>query len=452
MPLGGAALTAAREIQVPILALLLMGACVAKAQRAVRTRSFDAAIRPAALFPLRLRNPTTIALCASELCLGVGLMVTAGEPGASDPAMTVRAATALLFAIAVAALNEMRIRRPAAGCGCFGDLSETPVTMRSLARSALLCAGALASIGAPPLRLPSSLGQALLLLTAATGELLLLAAVSPETREVMIRLGYCEPCEARRLPVSRTMASLHGSRAWRHYRPCLTGVVPSDIWREGCWRFIIYPTVIDDRMVDIVFSVYLQARRPPVRAAIVDATEADVPEPHVPGSYVMVPPPRPAPERAPTFTPIATVRARSAATKRGVPGGRPPGLAPRASGPLPMLGQTAPLHRLGRWPLPVPSPAQPATASTAAGNTATGNTASSKAATGNAATSHAASGNAATSHAATSQAAPRQPNLPAPSPVQAATGLASTDHAGPRQPRFLPHHDPIPNGTRARGR
>ena len=213
-----------------------------------------------------------------------------------------------------------------------------------------------------------------------------------------------------------------GSRAWRHYRPCLTGVAPSDIWREGCWRFIIYPTVIDDRMVDIVFSVYLQARRPPVRAAIVDATEAAVPGPHV-----MVPPPRRAPERAPTFTPIATVRARSAATERGVPGGRPPGLASRASAPLPLLGQTAPLHRLGRWPLPVPLPAQPATS--------------------NAATSNAATGNAATGNAATSQAAPPQPRMPVPSRVQAAPGQAA-----PPQPRFVPRHAPAPHGTRARSR
>ena len=39
MPLGGAVLSAAREVQVPILALLLIGACAAKAQRAAAARS-----------------------------------------------------------------------------------------------------------------------------------------------------------------------------------------------------------------------------------------------------------------------------------------------------------------------------------------------------------------------------------------------------------------------------
>jgi hypothetical protein len=277
VPLGGAALIAVREVQVPILALLLIGACAAKAQRAAATRSAGAPISPTAIFPVRLRRPATLGLCAIELGLGIGLVLTAGRAGTSTPAVTVRAAAALLFAVAVAALNEMRISRPGTGCGCFGDLSDAPVTMRSLARSALLCTGAIASIGAPPLRLPASAGQSLLMMAAATAELVLLAALSPEVSEILVRLGYSEPCEALRLPVSRTLASLHGSEAWQYYRPYLTVTEPSDIWREGCWRFMTYPGKVNDRKVDIVFAVYLQSRRPSVRAAIVDAVEEPVP-------------------------------------------------------------------------------------------------------------------------------------------------------------------------------
>jgi len=114
------------------------------------------------------------------------------------------------------------------------------------------------------------------------------------------------------------MASLHVSGAWRRYESYLAGIAPSDIWREGCWRFVTYRAVMDDRHVDIVFSVYLQARRPPVRAAIVDAAEATNSDPHV-----MVPAPRRVPElsqatlrhvpgRIPTFTPVAPIRARPA--------------------------------------------------------------------------------------------------------------------------------------------
>ena len=292
MPLGGAALIAAREVQVPILAFLLIGACAAKARRAAATRSVGAPISPTAIFPVRLRRPATLGLCATELGLGTGLIVTAGQVGTSTPAVTIRAAAALLFAVAVAALNEVRISRPGAGCGCFGDLSDTPVSMRSLVRSALLCLGAIASIGVPPLRLPASASQSLLLMAVATAELTLLAALSPEVGKILVRLGYSEPCEALRLPVSRTLASLHGSAAWRYYRPYLATPGPSDIWREGCWRFMTYPGEVDNRRVDVVFAVYLQSRRPPVRAAIVDAVE----------------------ERALVFLPPATVTSSAAAT------------------------------------------------------------------------------------------------------------------------------------------
>ena len=50
MPVGGAVLSAAREVQIPILAILLIGACAAKVGHAVRARSVNAAVSPTALF------------------------------------------------------------------------------------------------------------------------------------------------------------------------------------------------------------------------------------------------------------------------------------------------------------------------------------------------------------------------------------------------------------------
>jgi hypothetical protein len=276
-------LNALREIQVPLLAILLIGGCAAKARRAITARSVDAAISPTSMFPLHLRRPAAIALCATELGLGVALVITAGTIGAGTPAMVTRGATALLFLTAVGTLNELRSRRPDAGCGCFGDLSHTPVSWRTLARSALLSVAALAAITAPPLREPSSPGDAWLLLAMVAAELGVLAAVSPEVGELMIRLGYSEPCEVRRLPVSRTLTSLHGSSQWRRYRRQLITTEPTDVWREGCWRYAVFPGMADGRLVDIVFAVYLQARRPPVRAAIVDAvTDETVPSVTIP--------------------------------------------------------------------------------------------------------------------------------------------------------------------------
>lgn len=296
MTLGGSEiLNELRGIQVPLLAVVLIGACGAKPRRAIWSRSLDAAASPMALFPVRMRRPGAIALCLTEFLLGVALLVSAGPlpagPGVRGMLATyARGAAALFFLTACAALHELRDRRPDAGCGCFGDLSHTPVSWRSIARAALLSAAALTSVGAPSLRMPGSPGMAWLLVALVTAELTVLALLSPELGELMVRLGYSEPCEMRRIPVSRTLASLRASSQWRHYRRHLTALEPSDIWREGCWRFAVFPAVIEGLCVDVVFAVYAKPRRPPVRAAIVDAPAEDAP------GGLAIPSPRVAPE------------------------------------------------------------------------------------------------------------------------------------------------------------
>jgi hypothetical protein len=107
-------------------------------------------------------------------------------------------------------------------------------------------------------------------------EFALLAALSPEIGQVMVRLGHAEPCEVRRVPVARTLAALRASAPWRHYRPHLISTTPTDVWREGCWRFAAYPGVLASRRVEVVFAVYLIGRRAPVRAGVLDV---DTPAP-----------------------------------------------------------------------------------------------------------------------------------------------------------------------------
>jgi hypothetical protein len=296
---GGQILGELRGIQVPLLAIVLIGACAAKGRRAITARSVDAGLSPTALFPMHLRRPGAIALCATELSLGIALLVTTSPlPGGpalkSTLAMYARGATALVFLTAMAALYELRDRRPEAGCGCFGDLSHTPVTWRSIARSALLSAAALASVSARPLRVPASPSTAWLLLALTAAELAVLAGLSPELGEIMVRLGYSEPCEVRRIPVSRTLASLRASSQWRRYRRHLTALAPSDVWREGCWRYAVFPGMAEGRRVDVVFAVYTKLRRPPVRAAIVDAATDG------PSGGLFIPPPRTASDNGAT--------------------------------------------------------------------------------------------------------------------------------------------------------
>jgi hypothetical protein len=290
-------LSAIREVQIPLLAAMLLGGCGAKAIRVLRTREIGAGLGPTALFPLRLRRSAAMGMCATEFGLGIALLLTAGRAGAGLQATLVRAGTAVLFLIAVGALVELRERRPGAGCGCFGELSVAPVGVHTIARAALLAAAALATIGQPPLRMPASASAAELWIGLLTAEILLFAALSPEIGEAMIRLGYSEPCEVRLISVQRTLAALAGSAQWRRYAPVVTSAAPVDIWREGCWRYLLYTGEAGSRNVDVVFAVYLRSRRPQIRAAVLDASTDEVLT-ELPGRSRAVPEPLAADGRA----------------------------------------------------------------------------------------------------------------------------------------------------------
>ncbi len=284
-------LTAIREVQVPLVAVMLLGACLAKLVRATRIHSIDAGLGPTALFPLRLRKPVAVAVFAIELGLGAGLIVTAGPHGRGAPATCVRLGAGLLFLVATSTLIELRANRPEVGCGCFGDFSTSPVSLRSIARAALLAAAALSTIGLAPFKphaFGSSAGQ---LLTIQGVELLLLGALSPEIGEALVRLGYSEPCELREVPPERTIAALHRSKAWRRQTGLISGERPVDMWRELCWRYVVYPCRYPGQQAEIVFAVSLQKRRPPVRAAVVDALTSELlPWPDQPGAQWRVRP------------------------------------------------------------------------------------------------------------------------------------------------------------------
>jgi hypothetical protein len=272
-------LTAIREVQIPLLTVMLLGACAAKVWRALRAHGGTARTDPSGLFPPHLRHPIMIGVFLAELGLGLGLIGTAvplGRTWPALPATVVRAGIALFFLMAAGVLNEMRQRRPASGCGCFGELSGTPIGLRTIARPVLLCASAVATLGLPPLRMPSSSTAAELWLAVLGFELALIAFLSPELGEITVRLGYSEPCELRRIPVGRTMTALHASTPWRKHSAQISAASPSDVWREGCWRFVVYPGYARGRRVDIVFAVYLQSRRPAVRAAVLDADTDEV--------------------------------------------------------------------------------------------------------------------------------------------------------------------------------
>ena len=108
------------------------------------------------------------------------------------------------------------------------------------------------------------------LLAILCAELVLIGALSPEVGEGLIRLGYSEPCELRDMPATRTLMALRRSKQWRRYAGLITSDVPADVWRELCWRYVVYPSSYDGRPADLVFAVFLQQRRPAIHAALVD--------------------------------------------------------------------------------------------------------------------------------------------------------------------------------------
>jgi hypothetical protein len=265
-----------QDVQPPIIAGILIGGCVAKLSRVLRSGSLDAGLGPTQLFPLRLRRPLAMIMCAFEMGLGLALLVTVLPVGtrAGTALFAPRAATgaritaAAFFLVAVAALVELRGRRPDLGCGCFGDFSTQPAGTRSLARALLLTAAALISIQAPALYLPPRGHGALLFLGIVCAELALIAAVSPEISETLVRLGYTDPCELRQLPADRTLAALRRSRPWRKHARAITTELPIDMWRELCWRYVVFPCRQDGQNAEVVFAVQLKRRRPAVQAAV----------------------------------------------------------------------------------------------------------------------------------------------------------------------------------------
>jgi hypothetical protein len=265
-----------RGIQVLVVAAMLLGAFAAKLSRVLRTHSLGAGLGPTELFPWPARRPAAILVRTGELALGAALLATAPPAardgtGALDGAAAdgARIAATAFFLVATCALIELRGRRPDAGCGCFGDLSSRPVGARSIARAALLALAALASIGAPGLHLARPSGRAAVLLAVLCAEFLVIALLSPEAGEVLARLGYSEPCEVRTVPAPRTLAALRRSSHWRRLAGVIIGDEPSDIWRELCWRYVVYPGRLDGADADVVFAVQVKQRRPVILSAVV---------------------------------------------------------------------------------------------------------------------------------------------------------------------------------------
>ncbi|MBX6384968.1 MAG: hypothetical protein IRZ07_18700 [Microbispora sp.] len=243
----------------PILVVTLALGGIAKLATVGREASPGALARlgPAVLMPERFAKPAMYACSLAEFALAAGLLVV-DHPAA-------RWLPVVFFAVATYVLWDLRRRRPDVGCGCFGDVSDTPVGLRSIGRAAALTAMAvvvgLEEVTGPP---------AVTTETAPWigGGVALLLACSPEVDAIVSRLRHRPPCEQRPMPPGRALSRLRASAEWRAHAGSLLMDEPSDMWRELCWRFFVFPARGE---TEVVFAVHLGGRRPVVRAVVVGA-------------------------------------------------------------------------------------------------------------------------------------------------------------------------------------
>lgn len=250
-----------REIQAPLLAAVLLLGALAKAVD--RT-----AQGPAALLPARVRRPFSLAHAGVEAVLAVALLVLAGP--FNDLA---RGATAVLFAVGLATLYQLRKRDPEMGCGCFGGLSTEPVGWRSMTRCGLFAAAAAGAVGLPGSGLAALADPTPWHGVALLAEVAVIVVLSPELGEIATRLRHPVPCELREVPPGRSLRRLRRSPSWSAHRPLLASTEPVDMWRHGCWWFARFAGERGGRAVDVVFAVEVGGLRPAVRAAVTDAYE-----------------------------------------------------------------------------------------------------------------------------------------------------------------------------------
>jgi hypothetical protein len=108
--------------------------------------------------------------------------------------------------------------------------------------------------------------------------LLLVALLSPEVGEALVRLGYTEPCEVREVPARQALRALHRSRLWRQHSQLISSPVPADMWRELCWWYVVYPAHGPEPDSAVVFAVGVQPHRPAIRSALARTAAGDGPQ------------------------------------------------------------------------------------------------------------------------------------------------------------------------------
>jgi uncharacterized membrane protein YphA (DoxX/SURF4 family) len=193
-----------------------------------------------------------------------GLELLVGLAVLSGLATPVPEIAAVLMLAAAAALAAWGLRAaPHSGCGCFGTNSK-PVSTRTPIRAGALAALALlAAVGGSSwydaFREPWAI-VAMVVAGIAVG----LLAPELDVRKSVRTLRYQAretACKHRRIPPERTIERLRASRLWTDAQAYLAAESPLEHWREGCFRYLVYPARYEGEAASAVFALYLGGDR-----------------------------------------------------------------------------------------------------------------------------------------------------------------------------------------------
>jgi methylamine utilization protein MauE len=232
----------------PGLFLLAGGAAKVRDRGEPATNTLIARVLPA-------RIPVGVAwtaLAIAELLVGALLLAGVAAP------VPEYVAAAGLGAAALVALWGMR-NAPDAGCGCFGTKSD-PVTAWTVVRAGVLCALALVAAIAGGVW-TDALSQPLVIVFGLAVGIALLAT-TPELRPSDVRLRASQAvCSHRPAPPRQTLERLRGSELWADAHEYLAADVPTEEWRDGCFRYLTYPANYAGQAATAVFALYLGRNR-----------------------------------------------------------------------------------------------------------------------------------------------------------------------------------------------
>lgn len=282
-----------REVQLPLLSLVLLLAAIGKAASRPENHAGPMGGRVSASG----RNAVYVQ-AGVEAALAGTLLLAGGWFGAA-----VTFGVGIYFCGAVLALLVRRARDPLGGCGCFGDLSSGPVGLRMIVRAALLAVAAIAATGVGVSGMDVMRDMTGQHWAVFAGAILVLLLLSPEAPEAVRRLARRDSCTVREVPLARTMARLRTSDVWRANAGFVGDRSPAEIWRYGCWRMLRFRGRREGTDTDLVFAVSLKRRSTAIHAVFADPdTGATL------AAFGEVPAPRRRRTRAPTAMPDSTER------------------------------------------------------------------------------------------------------------------------------------------------